>query len=280
MKRVWTEEELAANWLLLPGELEIIREKQGVSRLGFAVLLKFFHFEGRFPDGPHEIPVAVLHFVAQQVGVKPDLLKEYPWQGRTVERHRAIVRTRLGFREPTVKDAEKLEMWVLDEVLDREHRPDRLKDAVIGRCRKLCIKPPAAEQIRRLIGSAVQRHETRFCEAISQKFDSATMDQLDTLLESDPSRKDEEGWTLWQTLREEPGKAGLDSVKEAASRLRLLRKVGLPAELFQGVLPKLIEHYAKRAAQGDPHGGVSPSPDRRPYRPPGGPSGGNRPQDG
>jgi hypothetical protein len=37
MKRVWTEEELEPNWLLLPGELEIIRERQGVSRLGFVV---------------------------------------------------------------------------------------------------------------------------------------------------------------------------------------------------------------------------------------------------
>ncbi|MGC9197274.1 MAG: DUF4158 domain-containing protein, partial [Syntrophobacteraceae bacterium] len=103
MKRVWTEEELTSNWMLLPDELEIIREKQGVSQLGFALLLKFFHFDGRFPDGPHEIPVAVLHFVARQVGVKPDLLKEYSWQSRTIERHRAIIRTRLGFREPTVK---------------------------------------------------------------------------------------------------------------------------------------------------------------------------------
>lgn len=252
MKRVWTEEELAANWLLLPGELEIIREKQGVSRLGFAVLLKFFHFEGRFPDGPHEVPVVVLHFVAQQVGVKPDLLKEYSWQGRTVERHRAIIRTLLGFREPTVKDAETLETWLIDEILDREHRTDRLKDAVTGRCRNLCIEPPAAEQIRRLVGSAVQRHETRFCEAVSRKLDSATMGRLDTLLESDPSRKDEDGWTLWHTLKEEPGRAGLASLKEAASRLQLLRKVGLPEDLFKSVMPKLIERYAKRAAVEEP----------------------------
>ena len=145
-----------------------------------------------------------------------------------------------------------MEMWLVDEILAREHRQDRLKDAVIGQCRKLCIEPPAAEQIRRLVGSAVQRHETRFCETISGKLDPATADRLDTLLEAEPSKEDEGGWTVWQTLKEEPGRAGLESLKEAASRLRLLRKVGLPAELFQGTPPKLIERYAKRAAVEEP----------------------------
>jgi hypothetical protein len=120
-----------------------------------------------------------------------------------------------------------LEAWLIDEVLGGEYRIDHLKDAVLRRCRKLFIEPPAAEQIRRLIGSACQRHETHFCEVISKKLDAATMGRLDTLLVIHSSKKkDEGGWTLWQILKEEPGKAGLPSVKEAASRLRLLRKVG------------------------------------------------------
>ena len=73
------------------------------------------------------------------------------------------------------------------------------------------------------------------------------MDRLDTLLVNHPSKKkDEGGWTLWQVLKEEPGKAGLPSVKEAAWRLRLLRKVALPVELFKDVSPRLIEGYVKR----------------------------------
>lgn len=41
-------------------------------------------------------------------------------------------------------------------------------------------------------------------------------------------------------------------MKEAASRLRLLRKVGLPEDLFKGIPPKLIERYAKRATVKEP----------------------------
>src|SRR5208283_5414627 len=164
----------------------------------------------------------------------------------------ASIRAHLGFREATVADAEALETWLVEETLNQEHRMDRLRETVLDRCRKLHIEPPTQEQIRRLLRSAIQAHETRFCETISGKLDSATVDQLDALLEADPSRKDEEGWTLWHTLKEEPGRVGLDSVKEAASRLRLLRKVGLPAELFQGAPPKLVERYAKRSAVEEP----------------------------
>jgi TnpA family transposase len=252
MKRNWTEEDLTADWHILPHEQELIGSKRGATRLGFALLLKFFKLEGRFPSGPHEIPTEVVRFVASEVGVDRSTWEEYPWQGRSVEYHRASIRAHLGFREATVADAEVLETWLVEETLNQEHRMDRLRETVLDRCRKLHIEPPTQEQIRRLLRSAIQTHETRFCKNISGKLDSATVEQLDALLEADPSRKDEEGWTLWHTLKEEPGRAGLGSVKEGAFRLRLLRKVGLPAELFQGALPKLIERYAKRTAVEEP----------------------------
>ena len=78
------------------------------------------------------------------------------------------------------------------------------------------------------------------------------MEQLDNLLATQLSEKNEGNWTLWQTIKGEPGRAGLESVKEVASRLLFLRKVGLPADLFKGVPPKLIGRYSKRAAVEEP----------------------------
>ncbi|MDD3582041.1 MAG: DUF4158 domain-containing protein, partial [Desulfobacca sp.] len=252
MRRNWTEEDLTADWHILPHEQELIRSKRGATRLGFALLLKFFQLEGRFPSGPHEIPAEVVRFVASEVGVDRSAWDEYPWQGRSVEYHRASIRALLGFREATVADAEALETWLVEEHLNQEHRMDRLREIVLVRCRKLHIEPPTQERIFRLLHSAIQAHETRFCESISGKLDSETLDRLDTLLKADPSDEDEGGWTVWQIIKKEPGRAGLESVKEAASRLELLRQVGLPAKLFQGVPPKLIERYSKRAAVEEP----------------------------
>ena len=57
MKRHWTTEELQAHWKLLPTEKKLVKQRGGRhAQLGFAVLLKFFQNEGRFPrhrNDPH-----------------------------------------------------------------------------------------------------------------------------------------------------------------------------------------------------------------------------------
>jgi hypothetical protein len=252
MKQSWTEDDLAASWLLLPGEWQIIESKRGVTQLGFALLFKFFQIEGRFPSGSQEVPSDAVQFVAQQVGVDPNTWKYYPWRGRSVEYHRASIRQYLGFREATVADTEALKAWLIDGILNHEHRLERLRDSILDRCRTLHIEPPTQKQLLRLLRSALQEHETRFCNNIFQSLDSATLERLDDLLEVKPSEEDEGEWTIWQSLKAEPGKAGLDSVKKAASRLNLLGKVGFTADLFKDVPPKLLERYAKRAAVEQP----------------------------
>jgi len=45
MKRDWQADQLAEQWTLLAGEREVLANKSGATRLGFAVLLKFFQCE-------------------------------------------------------------------------------------------------------------------------------------------------------------------------------------------------------------------------------------------
>ena len=45
MKRHWGIDELVEHWTLLPRETELLTNKTGATRLGFAVLLKFFQLE-------------------------------------------------------------------------------------------------------------------------------------------------------------------------------------------------------------------------------------------
>ena len=49
MKRTWDIEELIEHFTLVPPELELLGNKSGATRLGFALLLKCFQLEGRFP---------------------------------------------------------------------------------------------------------------------------------------------------------------------------------------------------------------------------------------
>jgi hypothetical protein len=64
MKRQWTPEELMDEWTLHPDDLALIGNKGDAGRLGFAVFLKYFQREGRFPAGIGEIPGAIVTFLA------------------------------------------------------------------------------------------------------------------------------------------------------------------------------------------------------------------------
>ena len=56
MKHNWDREKLDQNWTLSVQEQKLLKHKIGATRLGFALLMKFFQMEGRFPDNPGEVP--------------------------------------------------------------------------------------------------------------------------------------------------------------------------------------------------------------------------------
>lgn len=77
--------DFADCWLLASGDLRVLRGRSGVPALGLAVLLKFFRWKGRFPRAPFEVPAGVVDFLAEQLGVDPDLYVSYRWSGTTIE---------------------------------------------------------------------------------------------------------------------------------------------------------------------------------------------------
>ena len=83
---------------LLDDDWALVANKTGHSRLGFALLLKFFEAEARFPRHAEELPSAAVDYVAAQVKVGADQLAKYAWSGRTIEYHRSQVRNALRFR--------------------------------------------------------------------------------------------------------------------------------------------------------------------------------------
>ena len=108
MKRHWETDELVEHWTLLPRETELLTNKTGATRLGFAVLLKFFQLEAYFPQQATDVPTVAVEFIAKQVKVTPEQFEQYQWRGRTIEYHRAQIRKLHGFRETTVEDAQAL----------------------------------------------------------------------------------------------------------------------------------------------------------------------------
>jgi hypothetical protein len=93
MKRRWTVDELIDHWSLQADELEMSTSARTPSnQLGFALLLKWFQSEGQFPRRKQDVPADIVAYLAHQLKVEPGVFRDYAWQSRTLERHRAQIR--------------------------------------------------------------------------------------------------------------------------------------------------------------------------------------------
>lgn len=263
MKRVWETDELVEYWTLMPPEVELLANKTGATRLGFAVLLKFFQMETRFPQNSTELPPVVIDYVAKQLKISPEQFQKYAWRGRTIEYHRAQIRKLHGFREATVEDGNTLSQWLQKDILEQERNYEHLKVAVYHKCRELKIEPPTTERIERIIRSANRTYEENFCSEILSRLTSENQTLLDLLLQVSPEEQDTQGKsndhkatlprTVWQSLKADPGKASTETMFLEIAKLEQLRNLNLPAEIFSDVPRKVLQGYKQRASVEEPY---------------------------
>ena len=256
-------EELEEAWTLGPDELVMLAGKRGPTRLGFAVMLRFFAREGRFPEPAEEIDADAIAHVALQVGVPAEEYDGYDARGRTAEYHRAQVREAFGFRPATVEDAEALAAWLSEEAAPREYDLERLKDAAYARLRALKVEPPTPERVERAARSALRRYDERFRQRTLLRLPPRAIAELDALLlgpdalqgaplGADEARLREAEEATLSRLRADPGRASLESAFAEIAKLARLRALGLPEKLFEGVQPKVVRAYRRRAAAEPP----------------------------
>ena len=179
-------DELVEHWTLLDDDRELVAGKRGATRLGFALLLKFYTHTGRFPRRRGELPAEAIAFVARQVDVPPEELDLYEWTGRTIEYHRAQIRQHLGFRECTVADADKLTAWLAEHVAQAERRADRVREKLLSRCRAERIEPPSPGRIERIVASALRQAEETLAARIAARLPAVVATWLEALVARRP----------------------------------------------------------------------------------------------
>jgi Domain of unknown function (DUF4158) len=159
MRREKEPEDLVGSWTLVEqDQKELVAYKRGATRLGFALMLKFFEIEARLPRHPNEFAPAVIAYVARQVEVEPTELGDYAWTGSTAEYHRSQIRRAMGFRRFALDDEAKPAGWLAEEIAPVELSEDRLREALLARCRSERIEPPA--RVDRILGAARPRSAT------------------------------------------------------------------------------------------------------------------------
>jgi Domain of unknown function (DUF4158) len=248
MARSLNLDELVEHWTLLDDEQKLIAGKRGPTRLGFALLLKFYTRAGRFPRGRGELPNQAVEFVARQVGVAPSDLGFYEWTGRTIEYHRAQIRAHLGFRECSVADADKLAGWLAANVCEAERRPELVRDELLVRCRAERIEPPAAGRIDRTVRSALHHAEQALTARIAARLPADAAARLRALVEAGVPDDDAGEDSVLALIKSVPGNVSLDSMLTEIRKLRAVRAIGLPAGLFSDVAPRVVGSWRARAA--------------------------------
>ncbi|WP_253905270.1 Tn3 family transposase [Arthrobacter sp. H14] len=232
---------LVDEWTLIGRDFDLLGQKPGPTRIGFALLLKFFEIEARFPDGPDDFGPESVVYVSEQVGVPPEDFGAYAWIGRTIERHRAEIRTVFGFREFSLADEAVLANWLAQEVCPREVRDGALAEALAGRCRQLKIEPPA--RTSRIVGAARASFEQEFCVGVVDRLGPAGAARLEAVI------VDGTAGSLLAVLKADPGPAGLESLLAEVEKLSAAQTLDLPADLFTGVSEKVVNAWRARAAR-------------------------------
>ena len=88
IKKQWNNDELEAHFTLLPPEVEWPdADAKDRTRLRQAIMLKMFQYEGRFPEETSDVPVDIADFIAQQLEVEIEVVREFKWDGRTARTH-------------------------------------------------------------------------------------------------------------------------------------------------------------------------------------------------
>jgi TnpA family transposase len=252
VRRDWEPEDLIASWTLVEADWELIANKTGATRLGFALLLKFFELEARFPRHAAELPPAAVEYISGQVKVPAASFGEYGWSGRTIEYHRAQIRVALGFREATREDEDRLATWLASEVCPTELNDERQKAALLTRCRAARIEPPG--RVDRILGAAQAGFEQRFCQQTVDKLPEDAIARLEELAADDQGDGDQgvASRRFLIELKADPGQLGLESLVNEIDKLERVRSMGLPTGLFEGVSEKILEAWRARAMRQEP----------------------------
>ncbi|TMR20549.1 DUF4158 domain-containing protein [Nonomuraea turkmeniaca] len=275
MRREWELEDLIECWTLDEEESALLANKSGTTRLGFALMLKFFELEARFPRR-EDTPRAAVDFMAGQVKVEAALFASYDWSGRTIKDHRAQVREFHDFREPTLGDEDKLADWLATKICPVEMSRDRLRGALLTRCREDRIEPPKTTRIERVLSTAEAMSERNFTHTTLERLSLESVGKLEEVITAPPppptvtcedsassqGAAEQEGRTqaataaaadegrrraFLQELKEDPGSFQLDTLLAEIVKLDRVEAIDLPATLFDGVSEKVVAGWRARA---------------------------------
>ena len=240
MRQNFTPQELADHFTLLPAEQELLANKTGSNRLGFVVLLKYFQWEGRFPEHVHEVPRAVVDHIAHTLTMPVERYLQYDLEGRSARYHKEQIRHWTGFRVGTVADADAITTWLCAHTRVDDATPSGLALRAQERYKALHIEPPTPGRLERMTHAVQRTLEEQFFTTLSATLTPKTRQTIDTMLTESPVP------LSLSALKSDPGRRSLDSLEAEVAKLRQLQGLTLPHDLLTPLSTRYLQRLKLR----------------------------------
>ena len=232
-------------------EMSLVKTKFEKTQLDFAVMIKFFQEEGRYPTNKDVIPITLITCLANQLEVPPKEFKNFNWNNITGKRFRKNIRDLLGYREATISDSEKLISFLIKDVLPEVLTHPQCLEKSHQFFRECKIEPFSPQKLDRYVRSAMHRFEEQFFSNICEQISPATKILIDDLLKTnlDEDINDQEETSdkiKLRHLKRDVAGAKLKNVSFEIKKLNYIQSILLPDKLLQSVSRKCLQKYYLR----------------------------------
>ncbi|MGC9437464.1 hypothetical protein [Streptomyces sp. WG5] len=123
---------------------------------------------------------------------------------------------------------------------------------LLARCRSESIEPPTQGRCDRIVGAALRVAEETLTARISARLTVDSTERIVALVVGAGQEDDtapgegEDGPPVLGKTKEAPGHVSLETMLTEIDRLLTVRAVGLPADLFADIAPKVVAGWRAR----------------------------------
>jgi hypothetical protein len=237
-----TPQALVESFTILPSDRELLGTKSGASRLGGAVLLKYFQCEGRFPATWHDVPREVRRHLAQSVGVSPETYRHSDLDERLARYHKEQIRQGTGVRQGHTTDAEAITAWGCAHSRVEETTIPVLIDRLTARSKQLQSERLTPGRLERLAHLAAQTVAEQFLARLADALAPDTRHRIDAML------TDMATPGSLSARKIDTGRRSLNSLEGDVEKLHQVQRLALPQDLLVPLSTRSLRRMKLRGA--------------------------------
>ena len=235
------EEDRQVFFTFSPRDTQEIRKQRGAhNQLGFALQLCALRYLGFAPDNLGAAPWPVVTYVAQQLGLPPDVLTAYGGRLPTRTTHYLQVQAYLGFRSALPRDFTALTAWLVERALEHD-QPTFLLQLACDKLRRDQIVRPGITRLERIVTTAREQAHAETFRRLTPLLTPTHQAWLDSLLVPEPSL----GRTRLAWLRQEATSHAASQILLTLEKIGFLINAGVPQWTLAHLSPNRVKWLAQ-----------------------------------